>query len=101
MSELDDGILFLSGFGRGQKFNLFFTSKNPDTLSQLLKSEWLRARELESFMHTATLRQVLRMVHKEVLSGMEIRAFNVLAFRTAEDEAAMYYAKNISAPRNG
>jgi hypothetical protein len=99
LSELEGGILFLSGFGRGQKFNLFCASKNRDTLRQLLKSEGLRARELDSFMHSRSLRQVLRLAHKEVLSGMDIRAFNVFAFRTA-DEAAVYYAKNVPAPRN-
>jgi hypothetical protein len=101
MSELEDGILYLSVFGRGQKFNLFCASRNSETLRQFLKSEGLRARELDSFMHTASLRQVLRMAHKEVLSGMEIRTFDVFAFRTAEEEAAVYYAKNVPAQRKG
>src|SRR5919108_245791 len=69
--EVEDGILFLSGFGTGQKFNILCASRKPDRLRQFLKSQGLRARELESFMQTASLRQILRAAHHDVMSGAE------------------------------
>jgi hypothetical protein len=101
MSGLEeDDIIFLSGFSRGQRFNLFCASRNADTLRQFLRSQELHAKELESFMQIASLRQVLRTAHHDVLAGAEIRTFGVFAFDTTES-AAMYYVKNAPAPRNG
>jgi hypothetical protein len=64
-----------------------------------LEVSGLRARELESFVQTANLKQVLRTAHHDVLSGAEIRTFDVFASQTTRD-AAVYYVKNTPAPRN-
>jgi hypothetical protein len=100
MSELEEegGILLLSAFGTGRRFNLFCAAKNPDKLRQFLRSEGLKARELNSFIQTANLTEVLRRAHRDVLQGAEIRTFGVFAFPT---KAAMHYVKNEPAPVPG
>jgi hypothetical protein len=100
MSELEeeDGILLLSAFGTGRRFNLFCATKNPDKLRKFLRSEGVKARELNGLIETANLTDVLRRAHHDVLQGAEIRTFGVFAFPT---KAAMYYVKNEPPPIPG